>query len=138
MEPLYTTTATSQGDGRRGTAALLDKSLEITLAPPKQMGGSGDGANPEQLFALGYSACFHSALKVVGAKAKRDMSGSTVEASVTIGKADGGYRLAVVLTVRLPAVSRAEAEAAVAEAHGLCPYSAAVRGNVPVELRVLD
>jgi Ohr subfamily peroxiredoxin len=112
--------------------------MEVTLAPPKEMGGSGEGANPEQLFALGYSGCFHSALKVVGAQRKSDMSGSTVEASVTIGKGDGGYRLAVVLAVHVPAVSHSEAEEMVAAAHQLCPYSAAVRGNVPVELRVLD
>jgi Ohr subfamily peroxiredoxin len=133
MEPLYTTTGISTGDGRNGTAALADGTLEFALSTP---GGSGAGANPEQLFALGYAACFHSALKVVGGQLHKTMDGSTVSAEVTLGRDDGGYGLAVKLTASAPALSAAEAREVIEAAHEICPYSKATRGNIPVTLDV--
>ena len=108
MDPLYTTTGISTGDGRNGTAALADGTLEFALASPRETGGKGGGANPEQLFALGYAACFHSALKVVGGRLKKPVAGSTVTAEVALGRDDGGYGLAVKLTASLPELTAAE------------------------------
>ena len=136
METLYTTTAISSGDGRSGTASLDDATLELDLAPPKEMGGSGDGANPEQLFALGYAACFHSALKVVGGRYGKSVSGSTVTAEVALGRDGAGFGLAVELTAAVPALSAAETRELIEAAHEICPYSKATRGNIPVELAV--
>ena len=104
---------------------------------PKEMGGAGGAANPEMLFAAGYAACFHSALKVVGRQEKANVDGSEVIASVGIGQLDnGGFGLTVDLTVTLPNVDRPTAETVVARAHEVCPYSNATRGNIPVTLTV--
>ena len=106
MEPLYTAEALSVGDARNGQAYLADRSLDLKMSVPKEMGGAGEGANPEQLFALGYAACFHSALKLVAGKAKADTTDSAIGARVSIGSNDqGGFQLAVVLEVSLPNVS---------------------------------
>jgi lipoyl-dependent peroxiredoxin len=136
METLYTTTAISSGDGRSGTVALADATLEFRLAPPKEMGGSGNGANPEQLFALGYAACFHSALKVVGGRHGKSVGGSTVTTEVSLGRDGAGFGLAVKLTVAIPELSAAQARELIEAAHEICPYSKATRGNIPVELAV--
>ena len=97
------------------------------------MGGAGGGANPEQLFAAGYAACFHSALRLVARKAKADVTGSVVEAEVGIGpNGSGGFGLTVALVVDLPAVPRGLAEQLVEQAHQVCPYSNATRGNIEV------
>ena len=137
MNPLYTAHALSTGDGRNGHTALPDGSLEIDLAIPKEMGGSGGGANPEQLFALGYAACFHSALKFVAGATKQNVDESAVAAAVSIGASTtGGFELAVILEVELPHLEPAEAEALVARAHEVCPYSNATRGNIDVQLRL--
>jgi Ohr subfamily peroxiredoxin len=102
------------------------------------MGGTGNGTNPEQLFAAGYAACFHSALKVVARKARLDVDGSTVTAEVGIGPINGGagYGLEVALVVSLPGLDTAAAEDLVAKAHQVCPYSNATRGNIKVDLKV--
>jgi lipoyl-dependent peroxiredoxin len=136
MEPLYTTTGISTGDGRNGTAALADGTLEFALAVPPEMGGKGGGTNPEQLFALGYAACFHSALKLVGGGLKKHVAGSTVTAEVTLGRDDGGYGLAVTLTVSIPELTVAEVRELIEAAHEVCPYSKATHGNIPVTLAV--
>jgi lipoyl-dependent peroxiredoxin len=136
MDPLYTTTAISRGEGRNGTAALLDAALELTLASPTETGGSGEGANPEQLFALGYAACFHSALKVVGGRHGKSVAGSTVTAQVALGRDGAGFGLAVKLTAAIPELTAAEARELIEAAHEICPYSKATRGNIPVELTV--
>jgi lipoyl-dependent peroxiredoxin len=102
------------------------------------MGGAGGATNPEQLFAAGYAACFHSALKVVAQRDKLDVSGSEVSASVDIGMLDsGGFGLAVELDVHVPNLARPAAEALVEQAHQVCPYSNATRGNIDVRLTVV-
>jgi osmotically inducible protein OsmC len=135
---LYTARATAHG-GRDGHTASDDGKLDVTVAPPKEMGGNGEGTNPEQLFAAGFASCFHSALKVVGRRAKQDVEGSTVTAAVGIGPINGGagYGLQVALEVSLPSVERAVAEDLVAKAHEVCPYSNATRGNIKVDLVVV-
>jgi Ohr subfamily peroxiredoxin len=134
---LYTAKATAHG-GRDGKVATNDGKLDVVVVPPAEMGGSGQGTNPEQLFAAGYAACFHSALKLVARKARQDSDGSTVTAEVGIGPINGGtgYGLEVVLEVSLPGVDRAVAEELVAKAHEVCPYSNATRGNIKVDLKV--
>ncbi|GAB2641688.1 organic hydroperoxide resistance protein [Kribbella swartbergensis] len=134
---LYTAKATAQG-GRDGKVASSDGKLDVVVVPPVEMGGNGKGTNPEQLFAAGYAACFHSALKLVARKARQDADGSTVTAEVGIGPINGGagYGLEVVLEVSMPGVDHAVAEELVAKAHEVCPYSNATRGNIKVDLRV--
>lgn len=136
---LYTAKATSTGDGRNGHVVSSDQRLDLDLALPPEMGGSGNGTNPEQLFAAGYAACFHSALKVVARRARQDVESSTVTAQVGIGPINGGagYGLEVALVVSLPGIEdRAAAEELVAQAHQVCPYSNATRGNIKVDLRI--
>lgn len=137
MKPIYTAHASATGEGRNGHVRTDDGQVDLDLAIPKEMGGAGGKTNPEQLFAAGYSACFHSALAVVARKDKVDVSGSTVNADVTIGSEDtGGFSLAVKLDVSIPGVDEATAQRLVEEAHQVCPYSNATRGNIPVELSV--
>jgi lipoyl-dependent peroxiredoxin len=137
MKILYTAQAQSTGEGRGGHVRTSDGLLEADLALPKEMGGEGGATNPEQLFAAGYAACFHSALKGVGRHTKTDVAGSVVSAEVGIGRGDGtGYGLAVTLTVDLPEVDRANAEQLIEQAHQICPYSNAVRGNIEVTQRL--
>jgi Ohr subfamily peroxiredoxin len=137
MNILYTAEATAWG-GREGRVVSSDKVLELDLAIPEGMGGPGGAkTNPEQLFAAGYSACFHSALKLVAAQEKVDVSESAVTAKVGIGADDaGGFGLQVALEAELPDLDQAQAEALVARAHEVCPYSNATRGNVEVTLTV--
>lgn len=138
MEPLYTTTALATGDGRNGHTATDDGQLDVDVRIPKEMGGGGGATNPEQLFAAGYAACFHSALKVVAGQQGVDTSGTEVSTTVSIGTIDGGgFGLAVELDVHVPNADRATAEALAARAHEVCPYSNATRGNVEVKLSVV-
>ncbi|WP_179805828.1 organic hydroperoxide resistance protein [Micromonospora purpureochromogenes] len=139
MQVLYTASALASGDGRDGHVRTSDGTVEVDLAVPKEMGGAGGAANPEQLFAAGYAACFHSALRLVARRAKADVSGSVVEAEVGIGpNGSGGFGLTVALLVDLPAVERTAAEQLVAQAHQVCPYSNATRGNIEVALTVRE
>lgn len=139
MKTLYTAEALTTGDGRDGHARSADGRLDLQLAIPKEMGGSGDGTNPEQLFAIGYAACFHSALRLVGRQEKADVSDSAVGSRVSIGALDnGGFGLAVELEITLPNVDHATAQALTDKAHQVCPYSNATRGNIDVTLVVTD
>ncbi|MEU4529813.1 organic hydroperoxide resistance protein [Micromonospora ureilytica] len=139
MQVLYTASATATGDGRDGHVETSDGTLALDLAVPKEMGGAGSAANPEQLFAAGYAACFHSALRVVARRAKADVTGSVVNAEVGIGpNGSGGFGLTAQLVVDLPAVPREVAEQLVEQAHQVCPYSNATRGNVDVTLTVRE
>ncbi|HEV2039365.1 MAG TPA: organic hydroperoxide resistance protein [Casimicrobiaceae bacterium] len=136
---LYTTEASATG-GRDGQAATKDGSFSVKLSTPKELGGAGGpGNNPEQLFASGYSACFLGAMKFVASQDKTKLPDSTkVTTTVGIGPRDeGGFGLDVALAISMPGVPRAEAEALVAKAHQVCPYSNATRNNVPVRLTVL-
>ncbi|QOV46967.1 organic hydroperoxide resistance protein [Streptomyces chromofuscus] len=136
MDALYTAVATST-HGREGRAVSSDGRLDLQLAPPVEMGGNGQGTNPEQLFAAGYSACFASALGLVGRHAKVDLSEAAVTAEVGIGKQGEGFGLAVTLRVELPdTVDEATGRQLVEQAHQVCPYSNATRGNIQVDLVV--
>lgn len=137
MEPLYTASAVATGDGRNGHVQSTDGILDLDVRIPKEMGGAGGATNPEQLFAAGYAACFHSALRVVAGQAKAEVADSEVVADVSIGANDaGGFQLAVQLEVTLPAVDAATARQLVEQAHQVCPYSNATRGNIDVTLTV--
>ena len=138
MTPIYTTTAHATGEGRNGHATSDDGVIDLELRMPKEMGGVGGATNPEQLFAAGYAACFHSALKLVAGQADTDVSGTAVSATVGIGMlAAGGFGLSVDLDVSVPNVDRTTAESLVARAHEVCPYSNATRGNIDVRLTVV-
>ena len=135
---LYTARATASGDGRSGAVRSDDGLLEHALALPAGMGGPGGATNPEQLFAAGYAACFHSALKVVAGREQLDVSGTEVSASVGIGTIPGGgFGLQVELDVSIPALDHDAAMALVEQAHQVCPYSNATRGNIEVTLTVV-
>ncbi|KAA8882958.1 organic hydroperoxide resistance protein [Nocardia colli] len=139
MKTLYTAEALATGDGRNGHARTTDGKVDVDLATPPEMGGSGAGTNPEQLFAAGYAACFHSALRLVGKQAKANVDDSAVGAKVGIGPNDaGGFQLAVTLEVSLPHLSRADAQALADKAHQVCPYSNATRGNIDVDVVVAE
>ncbi|MVO84259.1 Ohr family peroxiredoxin [Streptomyces sp. p1417] len=132
----YTAVATAE-NGRDGRVASDDGKLDVVVNPPKEMGGSGAGTNPEQLFAAGYSACFQGALGVVARREKADISGSTVTAKVGIGSTEaGGFGLEVEITASIPNVDTATAQSLVGKAHEVCPYSNATRGNIKVDLKV--
>ena len=133
---LYTAVATSTGDGRSGHVVSSDHRLDLDLAPPVELGGSGDGSNPEQLFAAGYSACFHSALRGVARRAGVDPGESTVTAEVGVGPEGDLYGLVVTLIISIPGLDREKARELAEAAHQRCPYSRATRGNISVELRV--
>lgn len=135
MKTLYTAEATVQG-GREGHARSSDGILDVDLRTPKEMGGTGgQGTNPEQLFAAGYAACFQSALMLVARRQKVDASQSTITARVGIGPTgNGGFGLEVALHVSIPGVDKATGEQLLEQAHQVCPYSNATRGNIPVVL----
>jgi osmotically inducible protein OsmC len=140
MKTLYTAEATAHG-GRAGRTTTSDGNLDVQLSVPVELGGPGTPGttNPEQLFAAGYAACFHSAVKRVAAHRQLPADASSVTARVGLGPAgSGGFGLSVELGVRLPDVSFEDAERVVARAHEICPYSNATRGNITVEVRVLE
>ena len=131
--------ASATASGREGRAVTSDGKLDVTLAPPVEMGGSGEGTNPEQLFAAGYAACFASALSLVARKRRVADFDSAVTADVSLaGSSSTGFGLSVVLHVELPEGLDADLGRELVEtAHQVCPYSNATRGNIPVEL-VID
>ena len=121
-----------------GHVDVAESDLAFDLAVPTAMGGTGAGANPEQLFAAGYAACFHSALQMVARQAKKDLGDSSVGARVSIGQAGEGFGLAVALEVVIPALPHDEAQRLADKAHQACPYSNATRGNIRVDVTVVD
>ncbi|XVQ08571.1 organic hydroperoxide resistance protein [Spirillospora sp. CA-255316] len=129
-------TAVATANGRDGRAVSSDGRLDLSLAPPREMGGSGEGTNPEQLFAAGYAACFASALGAVARAGRHDVKDVSVTAEVGIGgDVKTGFGLSVVLRVELPdELAGDTGRALVEQAHQVCPYSNATRGNIPVEL----
>jgi Ohr subfamily peroxiredoxin len=136
-KPLYTAEATVHG-GRDGHGRSSDGVLDLDIKPPVEVGGPGGATNPEQLFALGYAACFQSAMSVVGRRMKTDTSASEVTGRVTLGTIDGGgFGIAVELDVHIPDVDEATARKVVDAAHEVCPYSNATRGNVEVTLKIV-
>lgn len=138
MKRLYSTSTNASGDGRNGHVQSDDGILDIALAAPKELGGVGGATNPEQLFAAGYAACFHSAVRLVAGRTGVDTANSAVSATVHLGVLEeGAYALAVDLKVSLPAAGSEEARALVDEAHRVCPYSNATRDNVAVTLSLV-
>jgi osmotically inducible protein OsmC len=134
---LYTANVHTTG-GRDGRSTSDDKLLDVALTLPKSMGGQGNSTNPEQLFAAGYSACFMGALRFhFGARKVAFPADGAVDAEVDVGPAGAGFGLAVRMRVSLPGVDRDTAQAIVDAAHQTCPYSRAVRGNIPVELTLV-
>ena len=134
MSALYTTQARVVG-GRAGHAETSDGLLKVDLAMPKELGGQGGATNPEQLFAAGYGACFESAIRFVARKQKLPLQDAAVTATVSLYPNDqGGFRLGVALAAEVKGLDQAAAEALVSEAHQICPYSNATRGNIDVAL----
>ncbi|MGW1888941.1 organic hydroperoxide resistance protein [Streptomyces sp. NPDC002004] len=133
---LYTAVATAE-NGRDGRVATDDGRLDVVVNPPKEMGGSGAGTNPEQLFAAGYSACFQGALAVVARQENADVSGSTVTVEVGIGKNDEGFGITAAIRANIPNVDAGTAQALLEKAHQVCPYSKATRGNIEVTLALV-
>ena len=134
---LYTAHAKTTG-GREGHSRTDDGKLEVYLNPPIAMGGSGIGTNPEQFFAVGYSACFLGAIRfVAGVKKIAVPEDASIDSSVDIGPTPLGFGIAVKLNITLPGLSKAVAQDLIDEAHKVCPYSNATRGNIPVELNLL-
>lgn len=137
MKTLYTTTAVATGDGRNGQVQTTDGLLVTDVRMPAELGGPGGSTNPEQLFAAGYAACFHSALKLVASADGIDTTASEVVADVSLGAHENGaLGLSVALEVAIPGAEREAAEKVVARAHQVCPYSNATRGNIEVILTV--
>jgi osmotically inducible protein OsmC len=131
---IYTAHAHTTG-GRDGESKSDDGKLAVKLSPPKEMGGSGAGTNPEQLFAAGYSACFMGAMKhVAGMKKISVPADAAIDASVDIGPIPAGFGIAAKLVISLPGMDRAVAQDLIDTAHGVCPYSNATRGNIEVTL----
>ncbi|GKV93793.1 organic hydroperoxide resistance protein [Pectobacterium aroidearum] len=135
---LYVAHAQATG-GRDGRAVSSDNAVDIKLTTPRELGGAGgEGTNPEQLFAAGYSACFLGAMKFVGAREKIAVpANTTVNGSVGIGAIPTGFGIEVELKISLPGLDRAVAEDLVQKAHIVCPYSNATRGNIDVTLTIV-
>jgi Ohr subfamily peroxiredoxin len=134
VDILYTAEATARG-GREGEVVSSDGVLDLLLAMPTELGGpGGDSTNPEQLFAAGYAACFHSALKRVAGQQKLDVAGSSITARVSLGIDGQAFGLEVTLAGEFPALSAAQGQELMEAAHQVCPYSRATRGNIEVHL----
>ena len=136
MAVLYTAEAVALGDGRNGEVRSSDGVIDEILAVPKEMGGPGGAhTNPEQLFASGYAACFHSALRLAARQSGVELGDTSITARVSLSAKDGGgYQLSAALSAHLPGLEQGMADQLVAKAHQICPYSNATRGNIEVAL----
>jgi lipoyl-dependent peroxiredoxin len=136
IEVVYTTESTATGGGRDGHVKSDDGRIDLDTRPPKAMGGSGEGTNPEQLFAAGYAACFLGALRLVSGKARVKLDDATrVSVEIGFGKdSAGGFGLTGKIVGYLPGLDQSVADDLVYQAHGVCPYSKATRGNVDVDV----
>jgi osmotically inducible protein OsmC len=132
---LYTAEATVTGGRAEGHGVSTDGALDVSLRLPPELGGEGGGTNPEQLFAVGFAACFEGALGVAGRRDKLEVGDVSIDSRVTLTPTEErGFRLGVELDVTLPSVDDAKAAELVAAAHQVCPYSNATRGNIEVKL----
>jgi lipoyl-dependent peroxiredoxin len=135
MKVLYTAEATVTGGRDQGHGRTSDGALDVQLRSPKELGGEGGGTNPEQLFAVGYAACFEGAIKAVARRQKVDADAVSIDSRVDFGPAeDKSYTIAVTLDVTLPGFEEDQAAEIVQAAHKVCPYSNATRGNIDVGL----
>ena len=132
---LYTTQAHVTG-GRAGHGETSDGLLKVDLAMPKELGGPGGATNPEQLFAIGYAACFESAVRFIARKQKLPLEDAAITSTVSLLPNGEGFRLGVALAVETKGLDQAAAEALVSAAHQVCPYSNAIKGNIEVALSV--
>jgi len=138
MNVLYTAEALATGDGRSGHTRSSDGILDLDLAVPVELGGKGGATNPEQLFAAGYAACFHNALRRAAREYDVDTQGSQVTSRVGLGPTGNGtFGITVSLAAVLPLADQATAEQVLARGDAICPYSNAIRGNVEVELSIV-
>ena len=138
MQSMYTAIATASGDGRNGHTRTDDGLLDLDVRVPREMGGQGGATNPEQLFAAGYAACFHSALKMVAAGTGADLEGTEITTRVSLGRLETcGFGLAVELDLYAPELEASMAQELLEKAHEVCPYSNAIRGNVEVLLKLI-
>jgi lipoyl-dependent peroxiredoxin len=138
MEVLYTAEATATGGRKNGRAYSSDGAIDVPINPPKEVGGSGEGTNPEQLFAAGYAACFDNAMASVARLEGIRPGQTSVTALVSLARhPEDGYALDVELRVTVPDLPRDQAESLVAKAHRRCPYSRATRSNIDVRLAVV-
>jgi lipoyl-dependent peroxiredoxin len=140
MKIAYTAHATANGGGREGLSKTDDGRVTVTLATPTEMGGSGKGTNPEQLFATGYAGCYLGAMRFAAGKAKINMPAeATVSTNVSIGPRDDGegFGLEVTIDVKLPGMDKAQAEDLTKRGHVVCPYSHSIKGNVKVTTNVI-
>jgi Ohr subfamily peroxiredoxin len=133
---LYTTTAICKGGRAGGKVALTDGGLWFHNEHSKPLGGSGEGTNPEQLFAMGWATCFNGAVLFIAGQKKIDASKAVVKCEVGIGREEGGLGLSAKLTLAVPGLDRAQVQELIEAAHQMCPYSKATRNNIPVELAV--
>jgi lipoyl-dependent peroxiredoxin len=136
VDAKYKTVATASGGGRDGKTTLADGTMALQLTIPKELGGpGGDGANPEKLFALGYSACFLSAMRVASTQTRIKVpDGSTVTATIGIGpRSEGGFGITAALDVYLPGLPETDARKLAEATHGICPYSNAIKASVDVK-----
>jgi Ohr subfamily peroxiredoxin len=138
METIYTAIAHATGGGRDGHVRSDNDRLDLDTRIPTEMGGSGEGTNPEELFAAGYAACFLSAVHAVGRGLTVDTKDASVSASIAIGKIEGGMGLSAELDVYLPGIEAGRRQEVADAAHQLCPYSNATRGNMDVVITIVD
>ena len=139
MKTLYTAEALATGEGRDGHGRTSDGTLDLDLAIPKEMGGSGNGTNPEQLFAIGYAACYHSALRLVGRRRRPTSRIRLWEHGFrSASSTTAAFGLAVELEITLPNLDHDAAQELADKAHQVCPYSNATRGNIDVKIVVTD
>ncbi|MCI2956679.1 organic hydroperoxide resistance protein [Agromyces atrinae] len=139
MTILYTAEALSTGGGRDGHVSTTSGRVDLDMTPPKELGGAGTGSNPEELFAAGYAACFHSALQAAARAKKVAIANTSVGSQVHIGpNGEGGFVLSVDLEVVIPELDHETAQQLADDAHQLCPYSNATRGNIVVNVTVSD
>ena len=135
-DALYKTKAISKGGRAGGHVALAEGGIYFHMEHSKPLGGSGEGVNPEQLFAMGWATCFNGAVLFIAGQKKLDASKAVVTCEVGIGREEGGLGLSAKLTLAVPGLERAQAQELIEAAHQMCPYSKATRNNIPVELAV--
>jgi len=132
----YSTKATSKG-GRAGRSGIDGGKLALAMSFPKELGGDGDAHNPEQLFAVGWAACFNQAVIVLAKKHGVDPASAQVGVAVTLNQGDDGFSLAAEISLKVAGADKAAVQALLEDAHTICPYSKATRGNIPVTLTVV-
>jgi lipoyl-dependent peroxiredoxin len=135
-DALYKTKAISKGGRAGGKVSLAEGGIYFHNEHSKPLGGTGEGINPEQLFAMGWATCFNGAVLFIAGQKKLDASKAIVTCEVGIGREEGGLGLSAKLTLEVPGLERAQVQELIEAAHQMCPYSKATRNNIPVELAV--